>query len=135
MWREVFGFNRAETFSLVALLLIFCVGGGIYLYHKTNQTLPAEMIFQPLNDSASPRREVLAAVADAPRVSRPLRLNLNTAPAESLVLLPDIGPVIGERIVAYRAAAGGFDSVGQLVEVRGIGAKRLAKLRPFLTLE
>ncbi len=137
MWREVFGFNRAETFSLVALSLIFCIGGGIYLYHKTNQTLPAEMIFQPVNnESVSPRREAyVAAVTDAPRVTNPLRLNLNTAPAESLVVLPDIGPVISERIVAYRETAGGFDSVGQLVEVRGIGAKRLAKLRRFLLVE
>jgi len=136
MWREVFGFNRAETFALVLLLMLFAFGGGVYLYQKSSETIPAAMIFEPIVQpgTAVSRAEANAAVADTHRRSR-LRINLNTAPADSLQLLPHIGPVLSERIVAYRVNVAGFDSVGQLVEVKGIGAKRLAQLRPYLTAD
>ncbi|MFH2056361.1 MAG: helix-hairpin-helix domain-containing protein [bacterium] len=137
MWRDVFGFNRAETFALVVLLLLFCVGGGIYLYQKTSETIPAELIFEPveLASATKSRPAASGAAITAPLRSRQLRININTAPAESLELLPAIGPVISGRIIDYRTACGGFDSVGQLIEVKGIGARRLADLRPYVAVD
>lgn len=134
MWRESLGFNRAETFALALLLLLFCIGGGIYLYQKTTQTLPTEMIIAAVEVAESTPAPVAAPQKGShshPK-RQSLRLNINTAPAESLALLPEIGPVISSRIVSFREASGGFDSVGQLVEVKGIGSKRLAKLRHYL---
>jgi len=48
-------------------------------------------------------------------------VNVNQAGADQLVDLPGIGPVLAERIVAYRRANGPFVSVDQLLEVAGIG--------------
>lgn len=61
-------------------------------------------------------------------------VRLNTATAEQLDSLPGIGPVLAERIVAWRAEHGGFTSPEQLGEVPGVGDARLAQLLPLVTL-
>ncbi len=64
--------------------------------------------------------------------SGPAKVDLNTATSQQLQELPGVGPVLADRIVAYRQQHGGFDSVGQLQEVAGIGASRLADLEPLV---
>lgn len=59
-------------------------------------------------------------------------LDLNAATVESLDALPGIGPVLAQRIVAWRAAHGRFSSVEELGEVSGIGESTLADLRPVV---
>ncbi|MGI5160029.1 helix-hairpin-helix domain-containing protein [Microbispora sp. CA-102843] len=56
-------------------------------------------------------------------------VNLNTATAEQLDALPGIGGVIAQRIVDYRDAHGGFQSVDQLKDVPGIGDRKFAEMR------
>ena len=58
------------------------------------------------------------------------RLDLNRATAAELELLPRVGPAIAGRIVAARP----FQRVGDLERVRGIGARTLEKLRPFVVV-
>ncbi|WP_240489904.1 ComEA family DNA-binding protein [Actinomadura atramentaria] len=56
-------------------------------------------------------------------------IDLNTATSDDLQRLPGVGPVLAERILAYRTQHGGFRSVDQLREVSGIGERRFADLR------
>ena len=60
-------------------------------------------------------------------------VNVNTATASELQGLPGIGPSKAGAIIAYRSAHGPFKRVDDLVEVKGIGPKTLAKLRPLVT--
>lgn len=62
------------------------------------------------------------------------RINLNTATLEELDSINGIGPVTARKILDYRARAGGFSSVDQLLEVSGIGAKTLEKIRAKVTV-
>ena len=65
----------------------------------------------------------------------PLRpVNINTANAEELQLVPGIGPVTAEKILQMRKSYGAFKSVDDLVAIRGIGKKRLDKMRKYLTV-
>lgn len=50
-------------------------------------------------------------------------ININTAKANELRALPDIGPKLADRIVAYRKEHGPFQSVHHLTEVRGISPR------------
>lgn len=68
-----------------------------------------------------------------PDLSRPVLLN--SADASSLESLPGVGPVLAERILEYRREHGGFRSVEELMEVKGIGKKTYAKIYPHVTLE
>lgn len=63
------------------------------------------------------------------------RININTASMADLERLPGIGPVLSERIVAYREANGPFTSLDQIAEVDGISTGLLEELRPMITLD
>ncbi|MEM9067794.1 MAG: helix-hairpin-helix domain-containing protein [Myxococcota bacterium] len=78
---------------------------------------------QAFAKTAEPR---LSAAAAALRDGRPL--DLNEATATDLELLPRVGPAIAGRIVEARP----FDSVDDLLRVRGIGPRTLARLRPMV---
>jgi len=73
----------------------------------------------------------VAFAADAPPAGK---VNINTANATQLSALPGIGEKLAARIVEYRQKAGGFKSVQELMNVKGIGERNLAKLEPHLTL-
>lgn len=62
------------------------------------------------------------------------RLNLNLATAADLEELPGIGPVLAERIIAWRDQHERFDDVGQLREVSGIGEKTFQSLSPLVAV-
>jgi competence protein ComEA len=83
--------------------------------------------------SVAPGRPPARTRAPVRVPSRPTRLDLNRASVEELGTLPGIGPVLAQRIVARRTARL-FHKVDQLTEVKGIGKKRLARLRPFLMI-
>jgi competence protein ComEA len=61
-------------------------------------------------------------------------VNLNTATVEELQAVPGVGPAMAERILEWRAAHGGFTSVGQLRQVRGIGERKFAEMRDSVTV-
>jgi competence protein ComEA len=61
-------------------------------------------------------------------------VSLNAATVEQLDGLPGVGPVLAQRIVSWREQHGAFASVDQLREVGGIGERKLADLRPLVTL-
>ena len=61
-------------------------------------------------------------------------LNVNTASSSELQALPGIGPKKADAIVTFRTANGPFRQVEDLVQVKGIGPKTLAKLRPLVTV-
>jgi competence protein ComEA len=60
-------------------------------------------------------------------------LDVNRASATELQEIPGIGPTISRRIIETRRRRP-FASVDDLRRVKGIGAKTLARLRPYLTV-
>ena len=61
-------------------------------------------------------------------------VNLNTATSEELQQVPGIGPATAEKILQMRKSYGAFKSVDDLLAIRGLGAKRLEKMRKYLTV-
>ena len=61
-------------------------------------------------------------------------VNLNTATKDELVALSGIGPAKAQAIIDYRSQHGGFKSLDELKDVKGIGARQFEKLKPELTV-
>ena len=65
----------------------------------------------------------------------PLRpVNINTATSEELQQVPGIEPATAEKILQMRKSYGAFKSVDDLLAIRGLGQKRLEKMRRYLTV-
>jgi competence protein ComEA len=73
-----------------------------------------------------------AAAHAAPRSLEGL-VNINTATAQELQLLPGIGPAKAQRVIDYRTGHP-FRTIEELARVKGIGPKTVRKLRPHLTV-
>lgn len=65
----------------------------------------------------------------------PHKVNINTADAEELQLLPGIGPVLAGRIVAWREQNGDYLIAEDLLAVEGIGMTRLQEIRDLIVTE
>jgi len=56
-------------------------------------------------------------------------VNINTATSEELQQVPGIGPATAEKILQMRKSYGAFKSVDDSLAIRGLGPKRLEKMR------
>ena len=79
----------------------------------------------PAAASRPPGRKAASGTAQA-------AVNINTAGAEALAELPEVGEVTAKRIIEWREQHGGFDTVEQLRQVDGIGPKTFAELRELV---
>jgi len=77
------------------------------------------------------------AVAKADKVNWKIwegKININEASQAELSMLKGIGKITAHRIIEYRDRVGGFKSVSQLKEVKGVSKKMLENLMDHLTL-
>jgi|SRR4030095_1898129 len=70
---------------------------------------------------------------DTSKIDR--KININSAFAPDLEILPGIGEVIAERIVDYREQKGGFKKIEDIKKVKGIGEKKFEQIREYITVE
>ena len=77
----------------------------------------------------------LAAQAADPQPGLTGTVNVNTATAEELQLLPGIGAARADALIELRKQRGGFKSLEQLKDVKGIGDASLERLRPYVRFQ
>jgi comEA protein len=61
-------------------------------------------------------------------------IDLNAASVKELRQLPGVGPITAQRIIEMRDKSGRFRRVEDLLAVRGISQKKLAALKPYVTV-
>lgn len=74
----------------------------------------------------------LVELDHAPPLSAPYQIDFAEADWQEWVILPGIGESLAERIVAHQQQYGPFTAPEQLLQVRGIGPKTLARIRPYI---
>jgi predicted flap endonuclease-1-like 5' DNA nuclease len=114
------------TTGQIRFLVILCATAllmGLYLLIHSYATPTTEAVSLP----------VFLADQDS-RVTGMFVLDPNTAPADSLELLPGIGTVIADRVVEYRQHRY-FEREVDITEVKGIGPKLYERIRPYLKVK
>lgn len=117
--------------DLDALNLAETVTDGQKIYVPRKGEVPP-----PTRAANTPHSTTQATPRDSksnPEVRFPI--DLNTATAEQLEAIPGIGPALAQRIVDHRRANGRFQSVDELLEMQGIGQKRLETIRRYLIVK
>lgn len=90
-----------------------------------------ERVYVPeVGEAIPPAIEAAPAAGTSP--SEPV--NINSATADQLDVLPGVGPATAAAIVAHRLQHGPFQTVEQLGDVRGIGPAKLDALRGLVTV-
>jgi len=79
-----------------------------------------------------PAASASAAAASAAATS--MQIDINRAGPDELQKLPGVGKARAEAIVEMRKARGGFKSVDELLDVRGIGDVMLERMRPHVSV-
>ena len=119
---------------LLVITIIFAVfSAGFFLGRNQNRntvsvSLPAEFMTVP-SVTADPER----AETEEPRVIS-FPISINDADKESLMALPGIGEVLAQRILDYRDENGAFSAPEELLNVEGIGKKRLEEILDLITI-
>ena len=89
---------------------------------------------EPLHIEYAPKAAVTSSsTATETSPTESAIVNINTATSEQLQTLPNIGPKIAAQIIAYRDEHGIFESVGELMNIPGIGEKKLEAIWDMVT--
>ena len=73
--------------------------------------------------------------SDSYKITQVEKVNINTADENTLSEnLTGIGPAIAERIISYRNHYGGFQTIDELKNVKGIGEKIFEKIKDDITV-
>lgn len=138
--RHALGFTANEIRVVLFLSAALAAGTGIRILRQDPPPAPPRFDYAA-RDSEFTARSAAPAVRlpgnnpspPAPAALSPGAIDINTATATDLDRLPGIGPAIAERIIRDRDENGPFDAVDDLARVKGIGMKKLDKIRPFVT--
>lgn len=114
--------NRTE-WAAVALTVVFLIAAVAVTLFGSRSTGLTEA-------ELSPSSVISAQTAE----TESEKININTATAAELEMLPGVGPALAARIVDYRAAHGGFQMPEELMNVSGIGEKTYAGLAEQITV-
>lgn len=118
--------SAALSLAFAAGLVIWALGSGSPSEEEAILALPAssEAILTGGNDPNQIPLELLPGEL----------IDINSATAEELTVLPGIGQSLAKAIVAYRGENGAFESLEQLMEVPGIGEGRFAAIEDKICL-
>jgi competence ComEA-like helix-hairpin-helix protein len=142
---EQLGFTRSEKRVVMFLVLAF-VCGSIVKYVRL-RSHPAPEFDYAASDSEFAVRSGIpdssgtpAAVDGGDSMSgrgngRDSVVNINTAGKTRLMRLPGIGEALAGRIMTWREEHREFHSVRELMNIRGIGRKKFARIEKLCTVK
>lgn len=118
--------GRPNTLNLAAPLL----DGEKLFVPNEEQTVQPDAL--PAESQGATRAPVQA---EQPKTAQQKpKVRVNTASASELDAVSYVTPKVAAAIVAYRRDNGPFQTLDDLINVSGIGAATLAKIKPHLTL-
>jgi competence ComEA-like helix-hairpin-helix protein len=78
---------------------------------------------------------LVARAAIGKKIPPTAPLDLNTASAAQLAQVPGIGAATVKAIVQFREKSGPFERIEDLLAIRGISARKLQQIRPYVSVK
>ena len=126
--------KKPKVHILVAVTLIYAAFTcGLYL-GRSYGAAPVTVSVSPAMQSLPPETTVPVEEPTEETVGITFPININLAGKEELMALPGIGDVLAQRILDYREESGSFTHVEQLMNVEGIGKKRMEEMLELITI-
>lgn len=125
--------KKAGSFILALVVALSLAGiSGFYLVRNRRQEPITPRLISTAATSLPSRGTTPPPETTLPQPAFPV--DLNTADMDTLMTLPGIGPVLAGRILEYRQTHGSFTQIDDLLEIDGIGQKRLEAIREYITI-
>lgn len=122
---------------LSCLMVAGTIGSSLWPESAVHAHVPARQIITILDSIQQPakssptdsveQKDPAPAKSPAPSI----RLDINRASSTQLESIPGIGPATARRIIESRSKRK-FTSVEDLLDVKGIGKKKLDRMRPYI---
>lgn len=106
-----------KAYAIICILLSFALICFLWGYHYLKNEYRPALRAQPL-----PSRDTV------------IPIDINDADMDELCSLPGIGETLALRILEYRSKIGGFSSMEQLLDIKGIGQQTYEEIRHFLII-
>ena len=117
------GATAQADLDSVNLAMLLSEGEQIYIPKRNDKP---HIIAQPRFTSSSNLNSSNSATNNELQIS----ININTATAIELEQLAGVGPSTAKAIIEFRQKNGGFKTVEDLLNVRGIGPAKLSEILP-----
>lgn len=117
---------KKPQWILIGITAAFCcILIGVFIGRNMAQTfIPADNAIHSATDESTDAQQ-----------NHDGRININTATEQQLMLISGIGEVTAQKIIAYRTENGDFKVVEDLLNVSGIGEKKLEQMKPYIKTE
>jgi competence protein ComEA len=133
---ELLELTKTERNVILFLAVTMIIGAAVRLYQSELPEMP-QFNYQELDSTftelnAAPEKKINTVGAVFAIGKMPGKLNINKATKQQLIDLPGIGKITAERILNYRKETGEFNTIEDLLAVKGISRKKLERLSSMI---
>lgn len=131
--------STLHTMLLISLAILLMAGVLAYVgFSSPRVYVDSDMLTVAHTDASLPASttttQPTTQQASSEQTTYTGTVHLNSATVEELTSLDGIGEKTALQIISYREKLGGYTSVDQIKNIKGIGDKKFAKIAPRLAL-
>ena len=145
-------FTKQEKVILIFIIAGLLIGAGIRLFFTKEEFVAnSQAELNQIKNQIAEKSQTIDSLLLDPKEQLPLAsgkrgvqhrqekvakasIDINTADFDELLLLPNIGPVLANRIIEYRKINGKFNRPEELLKVKGIGKKKFSSIIQYIKL-
>ncbi len=159
-WKDFLYFQKSDRNAIVLLLLLIVIAGVFIIAGKSywiernieeqqralnefnkfqNESMPQPLSVDgnenEIEEEATSTKPLKKTKAEIIKLKEGETIELNGASITTLKRIPGVGDEYARRIMEYRNQLGGFISLEQLTEIKGITKKRYTNISPYLVIK